>query len=1367
MITFYKSDETDFNNNGLGVLDRDIQSPDIEEKMNDIFTLSFNYPIFATNGSRLSARMIVKADDPENEGQIFRILKLSKSNGMLTAFCYHIFYDLNGNEIPDTNIVGQNGQTAISQMLSKTAMKHGFTGYSDITNTANIRVVRMSPVKFLIDTQTDNNFINRLGGEIRRVNYRIYMNKVRGSDNGATIRWKKSLDSYNATWDYTTVVTRIRPVGYNGIMLPESYVDSPKINDYETIIIKEIQYSDIKAIDPDASSNDENAVPLEQAYDLMRQAAAKEFSENHLDDPTVTLTVNMVALRNTEEYAEVQQLETINPWDTVTVINERDNLSVKVRLNHYHYNPATHKFISMELGNSQSTFTDIGSKVDHANNTANEANDNANNALESANGKNSNYYGPSEPSKPVDGDLWYKQNGDKTELWQYDGKSVPPGWKLVVDDATGEEVKQSVDEALKGTQEAINNANDAVAKANQAVADAGFANNTADQAKTDAASALQKALDAYNHGDQIKTGLTADIDAVKGQVNLKANQIDVDKLGGRVANAEAQIKLQADQIALTVSKTELTGILGKYATQTWTQSQIKTTADQINLSVTQIKTEVENNDTENLIPNSSFKLGKTGWSGWETPYTHDPVVETYHSKQYTAVYFGQNKQPYVDLIHDGKIPMKPNTPYVFQIKTRSLIKNHPVTYIQEYDSAGKVINDHEFILNVNSPDYITNIQKFNTSATAEYGVLRIRAQPGDQFMASELMLTEGTIVPKNWYPSSVDNATTADFASLEITIKGIQTTVGNKADQSQVTQLANQITSVVKSSSNPNLIPNSGHPKDITYWNTNKSGSLGIAKHAFYEGNNTNLFYLQNDSATAETTAGTVRVPVTPGATYTLSGVFFAGSNVVGADVWFLSRAGSNTSVDYTGRQQLATNVKFNPSAAERRKYTFTVPGDVTEGYVRIDNNGSSSGSARVYFAELKLERGENYTAWVYDDALSQITQLANDINLRVQKGDVINQINISPEGILIAGQKIHITGQTSIDNAVIKDAMIANIKADKITAGTLNAAKINVINLNANSITSGTLNAIAINGSTITGAKINGANITSQNTGNAAAVNLYNGTINFKSGNGAEVGMIFPTYDASTGKANGLAIEQIPGSIFSINTKNTSSGLSRSVIQVPASSNQNNPQVNYYGHKNFYDDTKFNGILNIASGGHINSSGQDVSYNGNNKSALGIGSNTSWSNVAEATKGKLTVWGEFQVWNGAKNAIVATRDGFRAMYAYETAESYFGDIGESRTDDMGMCVVKISDLFADTIHMEDGYQVFVSSYSASLVWVEARNYGNFIVKSEKPNTKFAWEIKGIRRGFNNKRMELQEEQFNILDTENHEPIREYKLEEK
>lgn len=106
-------------------------------------------------------------------------------------------------------------------------------------------------------------------------------------------------------------------------------------------------------------------------------------------------------------------------------------------------------------------------------------------------------------------------------------------------------------------------------------------------------------------------------------------------------------------------------------------------------------------------------------------------------------------------------------------------------------------------------------------------------------------------------------------------------------------------------------------------------------------------------------------------------------------------------------------------------------------------------------------------------EAESQISQLSDAINLRVTKNDVINQINISTEGILIAGQKIRITGDTTIDNAVIKNAMIADLSASKLTAGTINASVITVSNINASNITTGTLSASRIASNSITTDKI------------------------------------------------------------------------------------------------------------------------------------------------------------------------------------------------------------------------------------------------------------------------------------------------------
>lgn len=482
MITLYAPTETDFTTNGVGILDHDIQNPVVEEKKNDLFTLTFDYPVHAICGNRMAARMLVKADDPEDNAQIFRIVKLTKSSGLFHVVCFHIFYDLAANQIGDSNIVGQNGVNVIKQALAHTVTPHKFTGFSDITKTANIRVVRMSPVQFLLDAKTDNTFPNRFGGELKRVNYHFWMNQVRGSDNGVTIRWRKSLANYSATWDYKPIVTRIRPLGFDGIAIPEQFVDSPKIKQYENVFVKTFKYQNIKAIDPKKKDNDPDAVPLEQAQKMLRDAAKLEFLQHHVDDPQVSMTVNLVSLRNMAEYASLKTIETISPWDTVTVLNERDGLAVKVRLNRYQYNPLTHQYLTLALGSEQGGFTDISgeinranSAVDDARHAADDARKAANDAAKSANGKNKVFYGPDKPANPADGDLWYKKNGDKTEMWRYDGKANPPHWVLVVDDATGEEVKKRVDEASKEAKKATDDANAAVDKANKAVDAAGFA----------------------------------------------------------------------------------------------------------------------------------------------------------------------------------------------------------------------------------------------------------------------------------------------------------------------------------------------------------------------------------------------------------------------------------------------------------------------------------------------------------------------------------------------------------------------------------------------------------------------------------------------------------------------------------------------------------------------------------------------------------------------------------------------------------------------------------------------------------------------------------------------------------------------------
>lgn len=96
----------------------------------------------------------------------------------------------------------------------------------------------------------------------------------------------------------------------------------------------------------------------------------------------------------------------------------------------------------------------------------------------------------------------------------------------------------------------------------------------------------------------------------------------------------------------------------------------------------------------------------------------------------------------------------------------------------------------------------------------------------------------------------------------------------------------------------------------------------------------------------------------------------------------------------------------------------------------------------------------------------AKIIAMDEAINLRVEKNDVINQINVSTEGIIIDGAKVQITGKTYIEDAVITDAMVADLSASKLTAGVIDASKINVTNLDASNLKAGTIQGIDIYGS-------------------------------------------------------------------------------------------------------------------------------------------------------------------------------------------------------------------------------------------------------------------------------------------------------------
>ncbi|MCT3338460.1 phage tail spike protein [Lacticaseibacillus paracasei] len=672
-IELYPRDQTDFSHHGYAL--DDISNDIVTWQLNAKFTLTFDYPMFSEHAGDLVAENIVRVPVPGGKAA-FRIAQVIKSMGHLSITAYHVFWDLNDDFIADTNIVDKDGQGALDQIMRAANYPTGFKVLSTIGNVTNARLVRMSIINALLGTD-DNSFLNRWGGEFDWQDFSFSVNPRLGEDRGVHFEYAHNLTGYEATKDSSGIITRLLPEGYNGLLLPELYVDSPKLGNYRKPKIGTKTYQDIKAIDEtQATGNQEGAVPVQEAYELLRAAATKEFSESHIDEAKWTYKLNVALLENTEEYKDLSITTTVLPGDTVTITHKLDGIDVRARLTGYTWQPSNHSYLTqtydstsrpdVAYSNLSSRVNEIKSQIELVDKVV---------IAKATNGMNSTGWGD---QSPVDlniagktGDVYYQTTAKGTIMWLFhDGQ-----WNAETGDAFGTEVQKKVDTAIADVAAAKEAANDAVAKANSSAQLASMSNQTAQAAKSAADSANALATQAVSAASDAKTALATansaletatdqkttvatlvtktddlagtmatlatktDINKLSGEVTtaktlaqqtadglqLKADQSVVNTINGSVNQLSADLKVANDRLSLTMTKNDVTGLLTPYATQSWTQGQITATASQFNAQFSSITGRVDamTFGSRNLIQNTSKMTNLDHWTrlSWGSPTT--------------------------------------------------------------------------------------------------------------------------------------------------------------------------------------------------------------------------------------------------------------------------------------------------------------------------------------------------------------------------------------------------------------------------------------------------------------------------------------------------------------------------------------------------------------------------------------------------------------------------------------------------------------------------------------------------------------------------------------------------------------------------
>lgn len=221
------------------------------------------------------------------------------------------------------------------------------------------------------------------------------------------------------------------------------------------------------------------------------------------------------------------------------------------------------------------------------------------------------------------------------------------------------------------------------------------------------------------------------------------------------------------------------------------------------------------------------------------------------------------------------------------------------------------------------------------------------------------------------------------------------TAVTNLIQQSErgttqlISEVKKQIPSVdTLSAGGENLIRNSAFPENLDnwgFWQTpQQNPNLSVSQHPYYYNSAKPLFLLKTSSSVP---ASTPRFSVKRNTDYSFNFQLFATGNIKGVDIYFLGRKSNETSKNYTKPVRFKAHTG-SPSVAGIVKWHLTFnSGECDEGYIRIDNTGTTNGSeASLFFTELDCYEGTMDRSWQPSpkDATQEVTVKFNEIKSTV-----------------------------------------------------------------------------------------------------------------------------------------------------------------------------------------------------------------------------------------------------------------------------------------------------------------------------------------------------------------------------------------------
>lgn len=334
MIRLFGITDTTFASNGDMIIEP--LEANVHKEDNGSFYLSLVCGLEYVD--ELTEGRIVVCPTPQGD-QPFRIHNVTATRKKVTCQCRHVFYDSENFLIADSYVVDRDANDALDHLNDATEPTSPFTTVSNVGVQNSYRCVRKSLYEAVEEV------IARWGGHLTRDGWEIGLYESIGADNGVTVEYAKNLRDITVRYDWSDVVTKLMPEGFDGLMLPEVYLVSE--TQYDVPYTKCVVFD--QNVDREAYL-DEDGVLDEDAY---HEALVEDLRQQ----ATLYLAENCVPRVNYTLAADLDRITDIG--DTVQVNDQRLGISLLTNVISYDYNPILGKYIQVEFGNFQKSLTGL------------------------------------------------------------------------------------------------------------------------------------------------------------------------------------------------------------------------------------------------------------------------------------------------------------------------------------------------------------------------------------------------------------------------------------------------------------------------------------------------------------------------------------------------------------------------------------------------------------------------------------------------------------------------------------------------------------------------------------------------------------------------------------------------------------------------------------------------------------------------------------------------------------------------------------------------------------------------------------------------------------------------------------------------